>query len=89
MRATSIKSSITRLSLSDVDVSPLFRHDPRIIYPCSFATVEGASAIKSARIDENRSISPIRTTFAFADKRYIRRPAIRAMKRRYDAMAGS
>jgi hypothetical protein len=50
-------------------------------YPCSFATVEGASAIKRARIDENRSISPMRTTFAFVDKRYMSRPAIRAMMR--------
>ena len=32
---------------------------------CRSFTVAGASAMSSARIEENRSISPMRTTFAF------------------------
>ena len=60
--------------------------DPVVIYPFSFATVAGATAIKSARIDENKSISPMRTTFAFVDRRYMSRPAIRAMRRMYDVI---
>lgn len=60
-------------------------NDPVAIYPCSFATADGASAMSSARIEENRSISPMRTRLLFAPsagKRNMRRPAIRATKRR-------
>jgi hypothetical protein len=51
-------------------------------YPWSSLTVAGASEIRRAKIYENRSISPIFTTLALADRRYMRSPAISAMSRR-------
>jgi hypothetical protein len=44
-------------------------------------TVAGASAMSSARIDDPRRISPMRTTFAFAERRYMKRPAMNAIMR--------